>query len=188
MVATAPNGASDGVVVVPCTHNAALRCPDLRAWDTELRELHDCSLDEMGITRAVPLQPGDLMLAAATLMQSVRGAPQGLVRFEYTPADAFPSSGPPQLSGELAGRRPAWLDELSDAELAVVSARTVGMDPLAPKVAESDGQRVWAEPRPAADTPRGSPELQPPSMFTRQAGVDIAIERDLWQFDTFGYW
>ena len=184
VVATAPNDASDGVVVVPCTHNAALRCPDLRAWDAELRELHHCSLDEMGITRAVPLQPGDLMLAAATLMQSIQGAPQGLVRFEITPADAFPSSGPPQLSGELAGRRPAWLDELSDAELAVVGARTVGM---APKVAESDGQRVWAEPRPAADTPRGSPELLPPSVFTRQAGVDIAIERDLWQFDTFGY-
>jgi len=82
VLALSPTSPDEAIVVVPSSHNSTLQCPDLRQWDAELRELHSSSTDDLGVTVPVPLQPGDLLLAAATLMQSVRGSPRGLFKFE----------------------------------------------------------------------------------------------------------
>ena len=157
VLALSPTSPDETIVVVPSSHNSTLQCPDLRQWDAELRELHSSSTDDLGVTVPVPLQPGDLLLAAATLMQSVRGSPRGLFKFEckselpgargsqanpkvlpsVTPAGSFPSAGLPEappLPDGLA--EPAWLSELTEAEKAVVGARTVGE---LSKVVMSDG-------------------------------------------------
>ena len=161
IVALSDNAPGDSIVVVPSTHKSTLAAPDLRAWDAELASLHSSSTDDLGVTVPVALNPGDLFLSAATLMQSVRGAPRGLYKFEFTPAGAFPSSGPPQPPPLPAGvPTPAWLDELTDEEKAVVAPRTVGLSATDPKVVFSDGTKTWVEERPAYDTPRGNPALQ----------------------------
>jgi hypothetical protein len=58
-----------------------------------------------------------------------------------------------------------------------------------PTVVMSDGEKTWVEPRPAYDTPRGNPALQPPTIFTRteRSPAEVAAARDLWFFDTRGY-
>ena len=65
----------------------------------------------------------------------------------------------------------------------------VGISPTAPTVVMSDGERTWVEPRPAYDTPRGNPALQPPTVFARteRSPAEVAAARDLWFFDTRGY-
>jgi hypothetical protein len=113
VVALADNDPGHSIVVVPSTHKSTLAAPDLRAWDAELAKLHHSSTDELGVTVPVALSAGDLFLAAATLMQSVRGAPTGLIKLEYTAAGSFPSAGPPQpppLPGGISS--PAWVHEL----------------------------------------------------------------------------
>lgn len=169
VVALADNDPGHSIVVVPSTHKSTLAAPDLRAWDAELAKLHHSSTDELGVTVPVALSAGDLFLAAATLMQSVRGAPTGLIKLEYTAAGSFPSAGPPQpppLPGGISS--PAWVHELSEAELAVVGPRTVGLSPSNSKLVLSDGRETWVEDRPKTyDTPRGNPALQPPSVFER---------------------
>lgn len=169
VVALADNEPGHSIVVVPSTHHSTLAAPDLRAWDAELAELHHSSTDDLGVTVPVPLGAGDLFLSAATLMQSVRGAPTGLFKFEYLAAGAFPSAGLPQPPPLPAGAEPpAWMGELSEEEMAVVGPRTVGLSPTDPKLVLSDGTKTWVEDRPAAyDTPRGNPAVQPPSVFKR---------------------
>jgi hypothetical protein len=81
------NMAEDCIVVVPSSHNSTLAPPDL----TE---------DDMGATLPVPLQAGDLLLAASTLMLSTRGYPRGLIKLELCPATSFPSAGIPPLNLE----------------------------------------------------------------------------------------
>ena len=82
VLALSSNPPDETIVVVPSSHNSTLQCPDLRQWDAELRELHGSSTDDLGVTLPVALQPGDLLLASACLMQSVRGSPRGLFKFE----------------------------------------------------------------------------------------------------------
>jgi hypothetical protein len=65
---------------------------------------------------------------------------------------------------------PAWLGELTEAQQAVVCARTVGIPRTRPQVVLSDGEATWLRDRPPPDTPRGSPALQPPSILERAAG------------------
>ncbi len=165
VVALADNEPGHSIVVVPSTHKSTLAAPDLRAWDAELAELHHSSTDELGVTVPVALSAGDLFISAATLMQSVRGAPAGLIKMEYIAAGSVPSAGlpqPPPLPDGMSS--PAWVHELSEAELAVVGPRTVGSS----KLLLSDGRKTWVEDRPKKyDTPRGSPALQPPSVFER---------------------
>ena len=166
-------GAAGGVTVVPSSHKSALAAPDLSA-------------DEMGVTMAVPLRAGDLLIAAATLLLSGHGRPASVIRLEYTPKGSFPSAGiPPPAALRPA---PGWLDELSAEQLAVVGARTVGLQAAgsSPKVVMSDGSQTWTEPRPAFDTPRGNPGLQPPSIFKRHHNPQVD-PRELWFFDTRGY-
>ena len=163
--------AAGGITVVPSSHNSTLAPPDLRE-------------DDMGATLAVPLRAGDLLLAASTLMMSSHGNPQCLIKLELIPAAAFPSTGISPLDLEAHNQTmPAWLDELSDEQKAVVSARTVG---LPTPVVMSDGSQTWVKDRPAFDTPRGNPTLQPPSIFQR-AKTPLVNARDLWFFDTRGY-
>jgi hypothetical protein len=166
-----------GVTVVPSSHNSTLAPPDLRA-------------DDMGVLMQVPLAAGDVLLAASTLMISTHGNPQGLLKVEFTPLGAFPSAGIPPFEAQST-REPAWLEELSEEQKAVVSARTVGMQSSSSSsnpnpIVMSDGERTWVEPRPAFDTPRGNPGLQPPSIFARTE-TSLVSARDLWFFGPSGH-
>lgn len=169
VVAMANNEPGHSMVVVPSTHKSTLAAPNLRAWDAELRELHHSSTDELGVTVPVPLDAGDVFISAATLMRSVRGAPAGLLKVEYIAAGMFPSTGPPRPPPLPAGlSSPTWVNEMTEAELAVVGPRTIGISSTDPKIVLSDGQRVWVEGRPEEyNTPQGNPALQPPSVFER---------------------
>jgi len=76
--------------------------------------------NDLGMTEEVPLQPGDLLICAATLLHGVRGRPGRLIEMEFINATVMPSAGPTQI------HPPDWTKDLTPEQLAVVGIRSSG--------------------------------------------------------------
>ncbi len=73
------------------------------------------------MTEELLLQPGDLLICAATLLHGVRGHPGRLIEMEFANATVMPPAGPAQIDP------PDWTNELTPEQLAVVGIRTSGL-------------------------------------------------------------
>jgi hypothetical protein len=90
-------------------------------------------VDDLEMTEEPVLEPGDLLICAATLLNGVRGRPGQLLQAGYISARAMPTVGYPEIEA------PEWFRELTPEQQAVVGARTTGRGG---KVL-SDGERTW---------------------------------------------
>jgi ectoine hydroxylase-related dioxygenase (phytanoyl-CoA dioxygenase family) len=157
MWALAPTPTEGDIVLVPASHTRSTTPPaGFLNGDIDL-----------GMTEEILLQPGDLLICAATLLHGVRGRPGRLVEMEFVNATVMPSAGPARIDP------PDWTKELTPEQLAIVGIRTSGRGG---KVV-SDGERC-----------RAATIVEQPA--TVVSGLDEGAVPDpdeLWFWDVRGY-
>ncbi len=155
--ALSPTPEEGGVVLVRASHTRSTTPPtEFLSGDIDL-----------GMTEEVPLQPGDLLICAATLLHGVRGRPGKLVEMEFVNAAVMPSAGPTQIDP------PDWTKDLTPEQLAVVGIRTSGRGG---KVI-SDGERCRA----------ATIVEQPATVVSGLHEDSVPDPHELWFWDVRGY-
>jgi len=146
-----------GIVLVPCSHRRSTEPP------TDLLS----GIDDLGMTIEPKLQPGDLLICAATTLHGVRGRPGRLVEVEYINPQAMQTAGFPENPA------PEWTTELTPEQRMLVGPRTTGRG----GTILSDGEQSWVAPAPK----------QALSHNDAVQNVLAPDPKELWFWDVRGY-
>ena len=157
--ALAPSTPATGsIVLVPASHRRGIEPP---------ADFLD-GTNNLDMTEEVPLQAGDLLICAATMLRGVRGNPGRLVESGYISSRVTPSAGYPEIAA------PEWTTELTPEQQAVVGIRTTGRG----GTVLSNGEQSWV-----------ATAAEHPSTITYNLDGDNSLPdpHELWFWEVRGY-